>query len=178
MANQPRLEICLIAALSEDGIIGTGHGGIPWKLPRDGAHFRTIVTGKSILLGRITYAEMAGWFRTERPIVLTSNVSFHPREKQSHVASSLEAALRIASGAGDTELFVCGGASVYGQALPLASRMILTHVKTRIGDMYPEAARFPAFDPEEWMIEREDAYHADEDNPYAMGMVWYRRRRE
>jgi dihydrofolate reductase len=178
MTWQPKIELSLIAAVSEDGVIGTGHGGIPWRLPRDSAHFRDSVAGKAILLGRKTYDEMAAWFRNERPIILTSDHSFQPRERETRVAHSLEEALRISSFEGNSEIMVCGGASVYRQTLPLASRMILTHVETRLGATYPAARRFPVFDPALWMKEREESYPADDENSRAMRIAWYRRAKE
>jgi len=168
-------DVTLIAAVSEDGIIGTGCGGLPWRLPRDAAHFRASVGGKAILLGRITYGEMRGWFRDERPIVLTSNPAFPPREAGTRVARSLSNALATAAAAGEPELMVCGGASVYAQALPLATRMILTHVDLRIARNYPDPVRFPAYDPEDWSIAGEQAFAADPENSAGMRIVNYRR---
>ena len=48
----------------------------------------------------------------------------------------------------DEEVFVMGGASVYREALPLASRIFITLV-----DEEPEAADtfFPAFDKSQWL---------------------------
>ncbi|MFZ9583518.1 MAG: dihydrofolate reductase, partial [Pseudohongiellaceae bacterium] len=60
-----------------------------------------------------------------------------------------------------------GGAQIYAQALPLASRLYLTEV-----DAEPEAdAFFPAFDRAEWQETARETYSAGERNPYAYSFV-------
>lgn len=175
MSTLSILEITLVAAVTEDGVIGTESGGIPWRLPRDAAHFRNTVTGKTILLGRKTYGEMHGWFRDERPIVLTSNPEFRPVESGTRVVSSFGKAVRLAADDGERELMVCGGASVYAQAIRHATRMILTHVDIQRGEAFSTAPRFPHFNPADWTIENEESHPPDAENAHAIRIVWFRR---
>jgi dihydrofolate reductase len=61
------------------------------------------------------------------------------------VARGVSEAIDVAA-AIDDEVFVVGGAAVYADALPLADRLVLTHV-----DAEPEGdTRFPELDPREW----------------------------
>ena len=168
-------EITLIAALSAEGVIGTERGGIPWSLPRDAAHFRRQVAGKALLLGRKTYEEMRGWFRDEHPIVLSASAAFRPNERDVRTAGSLDAALAVAASGEANEIMVCGGASVYALTLPVASKMILTHVAAS-PENTPETPRFPSFYPADWRIAREEFHPADAENAHAIRMAWYERR--
>jgi dihydrofolate reductase len=66
------------------------------------------------------------------------------------VAPNFESALATARGdalrRGAGAIIVAGGADIYVQALPLATRLIITEVHKRVdGD-----ARFPAFEAELW----------------------------
>jgi dihydrofolate reductase len=67
------------------------------------------------------------------------------------VAHSLDEALALAAEqAGDT--YVVGGGEIYEQALPLATHQVLTEVH-----LAPEGdARYPEFDPDEWVETRRE----------------------
>jgi dihydrofolate reductase len=66
------------------------------------------------------------------------------------VAHSPEQAI---AAAGEGEVFVIGGASVYAYFLPLADRMYLTHIDADI----PGDTLFPAVAWDQWRILRESA---------------------
>ena len=72
------MKLSMISAMAHGRVIGTGHGGIPWHLPRDVKHFREYTQGKHLLLGRRTFEEMLGWFTDHPPIVLTHNTNYDP----------------------------------------------------------------------------------------------------
>ncbi|MCB1078710.1 MAG: dihydrofolate reductase, partial [Verrucomicrobiae bacterium] len=72
------MKISMIAALDRNRVIGTGNGGLPWRLPRDVSHFREYTQGKHLLIGRRTYEEMLGWFSDQVPIVLTHRRDYQP----------------------------------------------------------------------------------------------------
>ncbi len=162
------MEITLVAALDENRLIGTGHG-IPWRLPRDSRHFRATVAGHHVLVGRRTFGEMAGWFRTEKPIVLTRDPAFEPAG--AHAAASFAAAADHARSHGESEFMVIGGASVYREAMPAATRMVLTRVHGR----FKGAAWFPDFDEDQWVEESRAEFPADPENAYAMTVTELRR---
>ncbi len=164
----PTARVILIAAVSEDGFISAGTG-VPWDLPRDREHFRSLTAGKCLLLGRRTFDEMRGWFRDHRPLVLTRRALPEPWQDAA-VASVEEAAQR--AGDGDGELWVCGGASVYAAALPLADELILTRVHERLGGGVP----FPAINPAEWRETQRKTPPADSVPRPAFEWVWMRRR--
>jgi dihydrofolate reductase len=68
--------------------------------------------------------------------VLSRSAFSHPEVK---TASSLD---EVSALAGDKQVFICGGAQIYEQALPLCSELLLTLVKREVkGDTF-----FPRFE--------------------------------
>lgn len=135
--------VTLIAALAGDRVIGEASGRIPWDHPRDRAHFRARTAGHWLLVGRRTYAEMEGWFGDRTPVVLTRDTAFRPFSPAHRLASSVPAALDFARASGVTELFVCGGATVYAATLPHADRLLLTRLSLSL--QVAEPVQFPDF---------------------------------
>src|SRR3989344_2426813 len=112
------MRISLIAAASENNVIGD-HGKIPWDIPEDMKHFRTLTTGKPVIMGRKTY-ESIGHPLPKRPnIVVTRQKDFVAAGCE--MVSSLDEAIERAGGRGQTEeLFVIGGGEIYREALEKA----------------------------------------------------------
>ena len=135
------MKVSIIAALADNGVIGRG-GALPWHLPDDLRRFKSLTMGHPILMGRRTFESIGKPLPGRRNLVLTRGARPFPDgiEAVGSVAMALE---RCAEA---EELCVIGGAEVYAQALPLASRLELTrvHVDAR-GDV-----RFPDFDAAQW----------------------------
>lgn len=164
------MKISAIAAIARDRVIGTGDGGIPWHLPKDSRHFRSYTQGHHMLLGRRTFEEMDGWFTTQIPIVLTTREGYRPDAGK--VANSVADAIEIARAAGESELVVSGGASVYHAALPWIEELVLTFVDADISG----GARFPEWESEgQWNELSRQAFPADDENAYPMTFVTLRR---
>lgn len=164
------MKISMIAAMARNRVIGTGDGGIPWRLPRDTLHFRDYTAGKHLLLGRRTFGEMTGWFRAHIPIVLTRDERFEPAIGQ--VAHSVDEAITEAFEDGAPELVVCGGASVYRAALPYADELCLTLIDAEVEG----EAVFPDYEAEiEWEKLSEESHPADAENAHPMTFVRLRR---
>jgi dihydrofolate reductase len=145
-------EIIIIAALSENRVIGKG-GALPWSLPEDLRHFKALTLGCPCIMGRKTWESLP---RRPLPgrenIVISATPGNHGQGAV--VCPSLEAALLYA--APFPRIFICGGESVYTQAMPIAHRLELTVIHRE----YDGDARFPAIDPARWQeTRRED--HGD-----------------
>ena len=160
--------VSLIAAMDRNRVIAT-EDGIPWELPRDREHFRCYTRGKAMLLGRVTYLEMRGWFTTQLPIVLSSQSALPAR----HTAASVPEAIALAGQLGAPELAVAGGAQVYRAAMPHVDTMVLTLIDARCGD----GKSFPEWIAGEWVERSSRGYEADADNPFAFRIVTLERRR-
>ena len=149
--------IALLVAMADDGVIGRDNT-LPWHLPRDLQWFKRLTTGNTIIMGRTTYQSIGRPLPNRRNIVLSRNPAF--KAEGVEVVATLEDALELVQN--DTEVFVVGGAAVYGLALPRAQRMYLTRVHARVdGDV-----RFPEWRPDEWRLVWEEAHEADDKHAY------------
>ena len=140
------MRLALIVAVSRNGVIGRD-GGLAWKISDDLKWFRSLTTGKPIVMGRRTFDSIGKPLAGRTNIVVSRTMS--PRAGLVVVRSIEEALRSAAEAAGDMgadEIFIIGGAEIYAETLPLADRIYLTAVDADIdGD-----ARFPQIEPEDW----------------------------
>ena len=125
------------------------HGTLPWHLPDDLAHFKSVTWGHAIIMGRHTFESLPhGALPGRRNIVVSATLTTLPG---CEVYASFDEALSHCAqyGNSDTmaEVFVIGGATLYQTALPFASQMYITLV-----DQEPKDADtfFPEFDTNKW----------------------------
>ena len=118
-----------VIAVAENDVIGRGNR-LPWRLSSDLQRFKALTLGKSILMGRKTYDSIGRALPGRSNLVLSRATDFHPADCV--VYGSLQDA-RAALPAG-SELMVIGGAQIYRQCLPFASRIHLTLVHTVVVD--------------------------------------------
>ncbi len=159
--------ITLIAATDQNRGIGL-QGRLPWRLPADLDRFRRITTGHAVLMGRKT------WKSIGRPLPERTNIvmSRHPAPVEANGvlwASSPEEALRLA---GDGEVFIIGGAEIYGLFLPRADRLLLT----RINGEFQADAFFPEVDEGQWKQVAAVPGVTDRDNLFSYEFREFRRR--
>jgi len=123
-------EIVLFVARADNGVIGD-KGGLPWRIPEDLKHFKTLTMGKPMVMGRKTFESLPGLLPGRRHIVITRDQNWSAEGAE--VAPDAEAAIALA---GDVEeIAVIGGAEIYRLFLPLARRIELTEVhRTPEGD--------------------------------------------
>lgn len=166
------MEISLIVALDRDRAIGKGNA-LPWHLPDDLKRFKALTLGKPLLMGRKTAESLGRSLPGRRNLVLTRS-GRAPFDGMDAVAS-LDAALEMIRNhsAGDQELMVIGGGDVFALALPLATRMHLTHVDTHVADA---DAFFPAFDASLWRVVSREPHAADAKHVFAFEFVDYEMR--
>jgi len=124
-----------IAAMSLNRVIGNGNR-IPWHLPEDFKWFKATTTGHVIVMGRKTFESIGKPLPNRETIVLSRSGWSHPGVQ---TMRSLEELSAIAA---HRQVFICGGAQIYEQALPHCSELFLTHVKREVaGDAF-----FPPFE--------------------------------
>lgn len=124
-----------IAAMSENRVIGQG-SKIPWHLPEDFKWFKKMTTGQVVVMGRKTF-ESIGKPLPNRTTVILSRSRFHVPGVQ-----TLSDLNQLDPEREERDIFICGGAEIYGQALPLCSDLYLTLVKRQAeGDIL-----FPVFE--------------------------------
>ena len=117
--------ISMIVAMTPDMIIGN-NGHLPWHIGSDLRRFRRITSGHHILMGRVNYEDIGRALPGRTNLILTRDTEF--KADGCFTVSSVEEAIKMAEAAGETELFVIGGASAYRAAMPYADKLYLTIV--------------------------------------------------
>jgi len=156
--------ISIIVAITDNFGIGKDNKllcYIPGDLPR----FRKITSDHTVIMGKNTFLSLPGGpLRNRKNIVISDNR--HDYFEGCTTVFSIDEAIQHCNP--DQENFVIGGASVYRQFLPFASRLYLTLIhKNFEADTF-----FPVFDKNEWTeIIREhpeDIRNADFDYEYVV----------
>ena len=160
-----------IAAMSENRVIGEGNR-IPWHLPEDFKWFKQMTTGNVIVMGRKTFESIGKPLPNRKTLVLTRHPqhlmhalpevfgAYHEWRGGRHLQRAYQFRFtKIGGNPTDeififnsldklnlnefpTDIFICGGAQIYEQALPRCSDLYLTRVKRTVeGDVF-----FPPFE--------------------------------
>lgn len=130
--------LTVIVAVADDGTIGD-HGRLPWHLPEDLRHFKAATMGHAMIMGRKTWDSIGRALPGRRSIVVTRDRTWSAEGAER--AGSLSEAVAMAR-ATDDDPRVIGGAAIYAEALPLATRVLLTEVHSSPGGdvRFPRAA--------------------------------------
>jgi dihydrofolate reductase len=160
-----------IAAMSLNRVIGAGNK-IPWHLPEDFKWFKQMTLGKIVVMGRKTFESLGKPLPNRKNLLLTRHprrlIRNHPdvfgqyKEWRGGIQLKQPYQLRFVPLTGkrsedirifkslemldpeefSDEIFICGGAQIYEQALPRCSDLYLTLVKQEVdGDAF-----FPPFE--------------------------------
>ena len=160
-----------IAAMSENRVIGAGNK-IPWHLPEDFKWFKAQTTGHIVVMGRKTFEGLPKPLPNRKNLILTRHprrlIRTRPeifgRYKEWRGGAKLKDPYQLRFTKLDgtpvddirifrslnhldpaefpNDVFICGGAEIYEQALPRCSDLFLTVVKREVeGDAF-----FPPFE--------------------------------
>ncbi len=165
------MTISIIAALARNRVIGKNND-LPWNLPDDMKYFMQTTRHHYVIMGRKNYESIPLKFRP-LPQRVNIVITRQPRylAPGCTVLHSLTEALELANKAGQTEVFVIGGAQIYREALPLAHRLYLTEIHAEVdGDTF-----FPEFNPAEWKEVQRLHHPADVRHAFAFDFVIYHR---
>nr|AIA18613.1 Dihydrofolate reductase [uncultured bacterium] len=153
-----------IVAMAENRIIGKNNQ-LPWHLPADLKHFKTITSGHPILMGRKTHESIGKPLPNRLNIILTRDPNY--QTTGCTVVTSVESALKEAARHDENELFIIGGAEIYKQLLARIQRLYLTIVHHEVeGDAW-----FPELNLQEWKEISRVRHEADEANAFAYSFV-------
>jgi dihydrofolate reductase len=134
-------KVSIIVAMARGRVIGV-RNTLPWHLPEDLKHFKALTLGHHIIMGRKTYESIGRPLPGRTTVIVSRDRDY--RVPGCLSAPSIEAALE--SCGNDPEIFFVGGANLYAQALPLATRLYLTEIDLEVeGDAW-----FPEFERACW----------------------------
>lgn len=161
-----RPDIVLVVARADNRVIGKD-GAMPWHLSEDLKRFKRITVGKPVIMGRKTFESIGKPLPGRHNIVLTrqpgwqpEGVTVVPNLAEAIAAAGLDPRTRADA------IMVVGGAEIYAQALPFATRIELTEIHAAPeGDTY-----FPELDPARWRETFREVHQAGETHP-AFGFV-------
>lgn len=139
--------LAIIVAYAKKRVIGN-KGQIPWQLDADKKHFKELTTGNVIIMGRRTYEEIGRPLPNRHNIVVSRTATY--LAANCTTVPSLPLALKYAAeNFPSKDVFVCGGASLYREALPLADKLYITKIDADYqGDTF-----FPQFDKSDFREE-------------------------
>jgi len=158
--------ISIIAAMDKNRLIGNNNQ-LPWHLPADLVHFKSVTMGKPVLMGRKTFESIGRPLPGRQNIVITRTQGLEIEGVT--VVMNLEEAMSGVSA--NDEIMVIGGSSIYQLLLPQANRMYLTYVDGEFeGDAW-----FPEFDEKQWVVTDSVMSDSDEKNRYSCRFVTYDR---
>jgi dihydrofolate reductase len=141
--EQPALEpLVLVCAMAKNRVIGHANA-IPWDLPEDRKHFRSVTLGHSVIMGRATWDSLGKPLPKRQNIVVTRKAGL--TLAGADVVHSLEAAIALAR-LSDSAPRVIGGGQLYVEALPLSTLIYLTELDAT----YQGNVHFPELAASQW----------------------------
>ena len=165
--------LSLIVAASENNVIGKDNK-LPWHLPDDLKRFKALTRGKAVIMGRKTFESIGHPLPDRLNIVVSRHLEVAP--DHCALAHSLSDALEQANERTSeraNEVFVIGGAELFGLALPLIDRLYLTRVHAKIdGDVF-----FPSLDFSEWREIAREEHLSDDEHAYTFSFIDYERKK-
>jgi dihydrofolate reductase len=167
------LPIVLVAAVSENGVIGRA-GGLPWHISSDLKQFKADTMGRPIVMGRKTWESIGRPLPGRINIVVTRDKAFEAGGAV--VAHTVSDAIAIAEErAGELDpgdaICIIGGGELYNRTMASADRLILTRVAGHFdGDTW-----FPEINPAEWkLVQEEPIVRGEKDSHPTHYMVYER----
>lgn len=155
------MELVLVVARARNGVIGN-NGALPWRLPADLKRFKAMTVGKPVIMGRKTFDSIGKPLPGRHNIILTRDRGW----RADGVTTAANLAEAVAAAGLDPRaradaIMVIGGAQIYAEALPSATRIELTEV-----DAEPEGDTvFPPLDPARWREIARESYPATDGRP-------------
>lgn len=153
-------QISIIVAVDKQFGIGLNNK-LLCHLPADLQYFKKITDGHTIIMGRNTFLSLPKGALPNRRNIVISNIENETFEG-CIMAYSIEEAITLMDE--KLENFIVGGAMIYQQFLPLATKLYLTHIQHN----FEADTFFPEVNPNVWKSLTRQSYHCDEKNKYDM----------
>ncbi|MDO8991819.1 dihydrofolate reductase [Daejeonella sp.] len=160
------MNINLIVAIDQKNGIGKNNL-LPWHLPADLKHFKTITTWHPIIMGRKTFDSIGKALPNRRNIVISRQSGLVIPGAE--LCSSLNNAIKLCKD--EKDIFVIGGAQIFEQALPVANILYLTIIH----EDFDADVFFPVINMNEWTEEEKILHEPDEKNLYSYSFIKYKK---
>ena len=163
------MELSLIAAIAENGVIGKDNDLI-WHLPADLKRFKKVTTGHTIIMGRNTFESIGKPLPNRTTIIITRSKDY--KAEGCLVVHSIQDAIKAAKD--DEHIFIIGGAQIYKQAIEsnLADQLDITEVHHSFdADVY-----FPEINLNIWEETSREYFSADNKNKHNYSFVSYKKK--
>ena len=123
-----------IAAMASHRVIGRDNR-LPWHLPEELQHFRQTTLHQTLLMGRKTFESMGSRPLPQRATYVLTHRAF-PAEGVHVITDIAQIPATVET------VWVCGGASIYAQLLPICDELLLSVIR----QTYDGDAFFPPFE--------------------------------
>ncbi|MGM0508072.1 MAG: dihydrofolate reductase [Fusobacteriota bacterium] len=134
----------MIAAMGKNRVIGKDNS-MPWDIPGDLKHFKSITLNHRVVMGKNTYQSIGKPLVNRENIILSRSRNFQRGEKNIKVYNSIN---RVIKESNNKKTFIIGGENIYKQFLNYCSKIHLTLIDKNIpGDKF-----FPVLDDKIWKL--------------------------
>jgi len=157
------MKIAMIAAMTKNRTIGF-ENDMPWHLPDDLKFFKSVTTGKPVIMGRKTFESIGSRPLPNRPNFVISRQADFTADGVT-VFNSVDTALKSLCDC--EEVIIMGGGQLYNMMLPKADRLYLTLIDAEIdGDTH-----FPDWSRMNWKEVSREHHEKDERHAFSFDFV-------
>ena len=161
------MHLSIIVAFDENRLIGK-ENGLPWHLPADLKHFKSITMGHHMIMGRRTFESIGKPLPGRVSVIVTRQKDY--KVEGCVVVNSLDEAVQYCKN--QEEVFIIGGAQIFECAVPLASKLYIT----KIHHQFEGDTHFPEINNFDWVEIEKVLHKADEKNEWDYSFINYIRK--
>lgn len=146
------MTLSILVAHDQQRVIGVNNQ-LPWHLPSDLKHVKSLTTGNTLVMGRATFESIGKPLPNRRNVVLTRNKSFKPEGVA--VIHSFEEIYDLPG-----HVFIFGGQSLFEEMIDKVDDMYITVIE----DKYNGDTFFPPYTFKDWEVASSNKGVLDEKN--------------
>jgi len=161
--------IIMVAVTDMNWGIGNARGELLFDLPKDLKHFKSTTSGKHVVMGRKTWESLPVKPLPKRKNYVLSNDRDYAITGRTKVLHSIDEVLELSK---DKDVYIIGGGEIYKQFMPIADKLIITHVHA-----IEISARtfFPEIDIREWKLVNAQKNEEDKKHKHSFTFATYER---
>jgi len=150
--------------MAKNRVIGKNNK-MPWHLPADLKHFKSVTMAKPIVMGRKTYESIGRPLPSRQNVIISRNSDYVV--DGCDVVDSIDAAIELLSNV--DEIMIIGGGFLYSQMIGMANKLYLTLIDLEVdGD-----TQFPEYEHLNLLEASREKHLKDDKNSYDYQFVDY-----